>query len=173
MHMLDLRQPEEPGHTRQDSTPIPGGEPFQPTLLAQIEVGGAGDPSRVSRRPLTRSLSAQPEGTLSLSSVYLYCGGTWARILDLMRDRRIHASLGYQRGAEFETDPTMANGVFCKSRKDRDSFFPSFAECYVHGEDMPNPFLEPPGPEISDSSFGPVPDGEDDEEDQDVSDVQG
>jgi hypothetical protein len=122
---------------------------------------------------LTRPLSAQPEGTLSLSSVYLYCGGTWARILDLMRDRRIHASLGYQRGAEFETDPTMANGVFCKSRKDRDSFFPSFAECYVHGEGMPNPFLEPPGPEISDSSFGPVPDGEDDEEDQDVSDVQG
>ena len=122
---------------------------------------------------LTRSLSSQPEGSLSLSSVYLYCGGTWARILDMMRDRRIHASLGSQCGAEFETDPTMANGVFCKSRKDRDSFFPSFAECYVHGEDMPNPFLEPPGQEISDSSFEPVPDSENNEEVEEVSDFQG
>jgi hypothetical protein len=45
---------------------------------------------------LTRSLSSHPEGSLSLSSVHLYCGGTWASILDMLRDRRIHASLGYQ-----------------------------------------------------------------------------
>lgn len=94
---------------------------------------------------LTKSLAYQPAGSLVLRSVNLYCGGTWASVLDMLRNRRIRTSLGeYQGGAEFETDPGLCEEVFFANRVYSIGFSQSFAECYVEGEDMPNPMVSPP-----------------------------
>lgn len=113
---------------------------------------------------LTRSIASQQEGSLSLRSVNLYCGGTWASVLDMLRDKRIRVRLDWQSGAEFKTNPDLAEDAFHHKsvttvRLHRHSgdaweeemptrFFPSFAEFYVQGEDMPNPILSPPDTEL-------------------------
>lgn len=122
---------------------------------------------------LTRSIASQPEGSLTLSGVHLYGEGTWAGVLDMLRARRIRVSLDYQCGAEFETNPTMATEIFVGNTGfvihdtiptsagpvflTRETLLPSFAEYYVRGEDMPNPFVDPPSQEVRDRLLGLVP----------------
>jgi hypothetical protein len=109
---------------------------------------------------LAESLSTQPERKMSMFAVHLYCGATWASILDVLRQRRIRVRLGNQRGAEFDDDPLIGEEVFAENYRDITGVtigpYPSFAEYYVHGEDMPNPILSRPDEEIRERLLGPV-----------------
>lgn len=133
---------------------------------------------------LTGSIASQPGGSLMLGRVHLYCGGTWARVLDMLRDKRICVDLGGQCGAEWETDPGMAWEMFARHSKNPPHILdfhpfpnydaegkpipilPSFAEYYVQGEDMPNPLLNPPDQGLRDRLFGVVPNNDGHPDDQ-------
>ncbi|KAG8169731.1 hypothetical protein KVR01_000476 [Diaporthe batatas] len=107
---------------------------------------------------LTKSLASNhPYGYLTLRAVRLYCGATWASILDMLRSRDLHVSLGmYQFGAEAEEDPALCEEVFSGLRWRYTRSFPSFAEYYVRGEDMKNPLLERPDQDLCHRMFGQV-----------------
>ncbi|KAK2599811.1 hypothetical protein N8I77_011534 [Diaporthe amygdali] len=85
---------------------------------------------------LTEASPSWTEGQLVLDEIRLI-SGTWAGVLDVLRQRRIRLSLGYSGGAECDTrGHTWACDIFCKRH---DGHGPSLAELYVWGEDMPNP----------------------------------
>ncbi|POS76714.1 hypothetical protein DHEL01_v204899 [Diaporthe helianthi] len=105
---------------------------------------------------LTESLAfKETKGSLTLRYVNVYCGGTWANILDILRNRYINVDLGdSQRGAEFETDPALCDLVFEHNREQSTGFYVSFAEFYVRGVDMANPLVETPDESLRDRLFG-------------------
>lgn len=111
---------------------------------------------------LTESLASRsPRGSLVLRSVNLYCGATWASILDMLRNRRIRVNLGrYQYGAEFEEDPALCDEVFRVNPCSYAIVCPSFAHYYVYWlgeqENMANPIVELPDQELRERLFGPV-----------------
>lgn len=99
---------------------------------------------------LIAPIASSPEGSLALYGMEL-TDGTWAGVLDTLRNRRVRVELGFQTGAECDTfgwgdSPFAAvNGQ------------PSFAEHYVRGEDMANPVLSRPSEEVRNRLFGPAP----------------
>lgn len=108
---------------------------------------------------LTASIACQQGGLLIMNYVRL-CGGTWAGVLDMLRNRRIRVSLGYQAGAECDSMPRgWVIEIFGLKHG-----LGTFAEHYARGEDMPNPILSPPSEELgemlasfpSNSQGGPV-----------------
>lgn len=84
---------------------------------------------------LTKSIASHSDGSLTLDFVHLYGGGTWANVLNMLRERRIRVVLGCQCGAEFDANPHME--VFAHNlRTPINDFIPPFAEFDVRRETM-------------------------------------
>lgn len=98
---------------------------------------------------LTAPIASRRKGCLIMNDVRL-CGGTWASVLEMLRNRPIRVSLGsFQNGAECDTRPDGGVEVFSRNQG-----LPSFAEYYVRGEDMLNPILSPPSEELRERLLG-------------------
>lgn len=106
--------------------------------------------SESSLEALVAPIASGPEGSLALNDMEL-TGGTWAGVLDTLRDRHIRVELGFQRGADCDSWG-WGYGAFAAVAGQ-----PSFAEHYVRGEDMPNPVLSRPSEELRNRLFGPAP----------------